>query len=160
LRLWPFGRKRDSDQPNAKARGGQFWSAPPGSPANLPGSQMGPPEGLSSSPRAVFRRSSVAGPEPEAREDPLHLDEFRVDPDFSHIWVESQDKCRYLCQRRECLYLCPGGVFVSAGGEKGPLIQVRYERCLECGACQMFCPGGNVHLEFPRGGYGIIHRYG
>lgn len=160
MRLWPFGSKRDSTQAKAKEKGRQFWPAQRKSLANLTGSQGDASEEVSGSSRGMFRRSPVAGPDPQARGEPLHLDEFRVDPDFSHVWVESQDKCRYLCQRRECLYLCPGGVFVSVGGEKGPLIQVRYERCLECGACQMFCPGSNIHLEFPRGGYGIIHRYG
>ncbi|MCL4426583.1 MAG: 4Fe-4S dicluster domain-containing protein [Firmicutes bacterium] len=92
--------------------------------------------------------------------DPWPRDEFRLDDGFAHLWIENQEKCRHLCERQECLYLCPSRVFTMGQGEKGEVVLAEYGRCLECGACQMFCPGGNIYLEYPRGGFGVIHKHG
>jgi ferredoxin-like protein FixX len=36
---------------------------------------------------------------------------------------------------------------------------VDYTRCVECGACQYSCINQNIHLEYPRGGFGVVFLY-
>lgn len=36
----------------------------------------------------------------------------------------------------------------------------RPERCVECGACRIVCPYGNIDWHYPRGGFGIVYRFG
>lgn len=78
-----------------------------------------------------------------------------VDPLRSHVSLRDPAACARSCPERCCLYLCPAAVFDPR--EPG---RIWYERCVECGACRLFCPLGNVVLDHPRGGYGIRHRYG
>ncbi|MGM0540615.1 MAG: ferredoxin family protein, partial [Thermodesulfobacteriota bacterium] len=44
--------------------------------------------------------------------------------------------------------------------EEGGMINVAYEGCLECGSCRIGCPRMNIQWQFPRGGYGIRHKFG
>jgi len=39
-------------------------------------------------------------------------------------------------------------------------IVVQYTQCIECGACRIACPCDNIYFDYPRGGFGVIHRYG
>jgi ferredoxin like protein len=32
--------------------------------------------------------------------------------------------------------------------------------CLECGTCRVVCAPGNVDWDYPRGGYGILFKFG
>lgn len=80
----------------------------------------------------------------------------RVDPSFAHVSLRDPSACSR-CPDRCCTYLCPAGVF-TWDAPAAPA--VRYERCVECGACNLFCPRDNVELTTPRGGFGIHHRFG
>jgi ferredoxin like protein len=37
---------------------------------------------------------------------------------------------------------------------------VNHEGCLECGTCRIGCPHLNIDWRFPKGGYGISHKFG
>lgn len=50
------------------------------------------------------------------------------------------------------LHVCPSGVFVWDEG--AGRMEVLWQRCVECGACEPACPQ-EVEFTFPRGGYGI-----
>ena len=39
-------------------------------------------------------------------------------------------------------------------------VAVRFENCLECGACRLVCPHANITWRYPMGGMGICYRYG
>lgn len=84
----------------------------------------------------------------------LALDVFKLDQD-SHIQVD-QEICRAECERKYCLYICPGKVYDL--GPEGEVV-VRYERCLECGTCSIACPQ-SIRWDYPRGGFGVQHRFG
>ncbi len=88
-------------------------------------------------------------------EDKLFLDRFRVDED-PHIRILDGAVCRDRCPEQSCLYLCPAHVFRL---EKDR-IQVAYEGCLECGSCRIGCPHLNIGWRFPKGGYGVSHKFG
>lgn len=85
------------------------------------------------------------------------VDTFRIDR-LPHVYVRDPDACLEACGDRPCTFLCPAGVFDWRGDGAVPPLIVRYEQCVECGACRLFCAG--VEFDYPRGGYGLIDRYG
>ena len=87
-------------------------------------------------------------------EDKLFLDRFKVDEE-SHLRITDADRCRQ-CADRPCLYLCPANVYRL----EGDCVSVNHEGCLECGSCRVACPLLNIDWRFPRGGYGISHKFG
>jgi ferredoxin like protein len=88
-------------------------------------------------------------------EDKLFLDRFRVDEE-SHLRLIDPDVCLTDCTDQPCLYICPANVYKL---EKDR-ISIAYEGCLECGSCRIGCPHFNIDWHFPRGGYGISHKFG
>ena len=88
-------------------------------------------------------------------EDKLFLDRFNVDEE-SHLRLLEPDVCFEWCDDQPCLYICPANVYKLDGDR----ISVNYEGCLECGSCRVGCPHCNIEWRFPRGGYGIRHKFG
>lgn len=88
-------------------------------------------------------------------QDKLFLDRFKVDEE-SHLRIVNGEKCLKECEGQACLHLCPANVYRL----EGERITVNYEGCLECGSCRIGCPHLNIEWRFPRGGYGISHRFG
>lgn len=96
---------------------------------------------------------------PETRrriEAKLYLDRFQAD-ESSHIRIIDQDTCRR-CPEKWCNYLCPAAVYEYDTGVDRNLVS--YEGCVECGTCRIGCPYRNIDWQFPRGGFGIQHRFG
>ncbi len=87
-------------------------------------------------------------------EDKLFLDRFRVEEE-SHLKITDADKCKQ-CEDQPCLNLCPANVYRLEDG----CIMVNYEGCLECGSCRIACPKLNIDWNYPRGGFGISHKFG
>ena len=88
-------------------------------------------------------------------EDKLFLDRFKVEEE-SHLRILDERKCVEDCQGQPCLYFCPANVYRLEQDR----ISVSYEGCLECGSCRIACPQLNVEWRFPKGGYGISHKFG
>ena len=88
-------------------------------------------------------------------EDKLFLDRFKVDSE-SHLRIVDGEKCLKQCREQACLYLCPANVYRLEGDR----ISVNYEGCLECGSCRIGCRHLNIEWRFPRGGYGVSHKFG
>jgi ferredoxin like protein len=88
-------------------------------------------------------------------EDKLLLDRFRVD-EQSHLRIIDGELCLHGCFDQVCLVICPANVYKL---EKDR-VSVAYEGCLECGSCRIGCPHFNIEWRFPRGGYGISHKFG
>jgi len=88
-------------------------------------------------------------------EDKLFLDRFKVDEE-SHLKIKNSDICKNQCPDQPCLTICPANVYRLEGDR----IAVNYEGCLECGSCRIGCPNLNIEWRFPRGGYGISHKFG
>lgn len=89
-------------------------------------------------------------------EDKLFLDRFQVDAK-SHLKILDSRTCAKDCQGQPCLYFCPARVYTLGDNME---INVAYEGCLECGSCRIGCPHLNIEWRFPRGGYGIRHKFG
>lgn len=92
---------------------------------------------------------------PSAR---IGLTEFHPDDAWQHIVIADPESCRR-CPAKNCLRVCPSGVFHWDNFPDHP-VAVRYEQCVECGACRLACPEEVIEFTYPRGGYGVLFRHG
>ena len=89
-------------------------------------------------------------------EDKLFLVRFQPDT-HSHIRLIDPDRC-YECEKRPCTYVCPAKVY--QWDERERKIKIAYEGCLECGTCIYADPYDNIDWKNPRGGFGVMYKYG
>jgi ferredoxin like protein len=87
-------------------------------------------------------------------DDCLSRVRYKVDTDRPHIRVD-ESACR-TCDHRRCINVCPAGVY-SWSNQR---MSVRWERCLECGACRVVCEPEVLSWKYPCGGFGISYRMG
>ncbi len=88
------------------------------------------------------------------QEQKPELDKVKIKPySESHIVLASDKPCRDRCQVRPCLSVCPGEVYVW--DDQKEIVEVRYQRCFECGACMIVCP--NILFSYPPGGFGVLY---
>jgi len=91
-------------------------------------------------------------------EDKLFLDGIKPDESQSHLKIVDQAVCLQRCgeRGRPCTLVCPAKVYTW---EENKTV-VAYNNCLECGACRIYCPFGNIDWDYPRGGFGISYKQG
>ena len=77
--------------------------------------------------------------------------------DYSHITIKDRDVCRKTCVKKPCTAHCPSRVYWWREDVKE--LEVRYWQCLECGASLLICPYKNIAWSYPRGGYGVEHKF-
>ena len=73
-----------------------------------------------------------------------------------HIRVDVE-LCRE-CLKRVCTYICPADVYVWNEAENR--LEIRYEDCLECGACRVACGMHSIEWSNPVWGAGIVYKNG
>lgn len=56
-----------------------------------------------------------------------------------------------------CVIVCGGEVFKI---KKKKAVVVQIENCLECGNCEVACLRNAIHFRVPKGGTGIVYKYG
>lgn len=84
---------------------------------------------------------------PDNIDDKLSLIKYKTDKK-SHLRVD-QDICNK-CKSKCCTHICPADVY-NWSEEKNTL-EIRYENCLECGACRICCPHKCIDWQYPDGG--------
>lgn len=89
-------------------------------------------------------------------EDKLFLNRYQPDKE-SHLKVIDQGKCLD-CRDKPCTYICPARVYIW--DEKEKEIKTAYEGCVECGTCRYGCAHDNISWHNPRGGFGILYKFG
>ncbi len=62
------------------------------------------------------------------------------------------------CEYRPCINTCPAGVYEWLK-EEGRLL-VKYENCLECGACRIICEKKSLEWDYPKGTKGVMFKRG
>lgn len=62
------------------------------------------------------------------------------------------------CKEKFCTYICPANVYEWNQSKSAMLI--RYENCLECGACKIACDKKNILWRYPNAEYGVKYRNG
>ena len=91
-------------------------------------------------------------------EEKLYQNRYRVDHGRPHIRILKPDVCRSDCGTQQCTYVCPAGCYKAEGN--GTVILIT-DGCLECGSCRIICDEHrNVEGEYPRGGHGILFKFG
>ena len=73
----------------------------------------------------------------------------------SHLIQKDAEVC-LKCEKKWCTIFCPSDTY-SWENEK---LHIAFENCLECGACRIGCPYMNIEWRYPRGGFGIRHKFG
>ena len=74
----------------------------------------------------------------------------------SHLSVDN-DICMR-CNNKFCTFICPANVY-EWNDEKCTMI-IRYENCLECGACKIACEKNNILWQYPNSEYGVKFKKG
>ena len=74
----------------------------------------------------------------------------------SHLEVNN-DICK-TCKEKFCTSICPANVYEWI--EKENTLTIRYENCLECGACKIACDKKNIQWRYPNADYGIKYKNG
>lgn len=91
-------------------------------------------------------------------EDKLFQNRYKVDAGRPHIRIKDAAICSNDCQGQACTYICPANCYKAEGNRSVTLIT---DGCLECGSCRVICTEhSNVAWEYPRGGYGILFKFG
>ncbi len=55
-------------------------------------------------------------------------------------------------------HLCPAGCYSKT---KTGQVELTADGCLECGTCRVLCEeSGEITWNYPRGGYGILFKFG
>jgi len=91
-------------------------------------------------------------------EEKLFQNRYRVDNGRPHISIKDADLCLYKCEAQPCTYCCPAACYTKEGDGSVVLIT---DGCLECGTCRVICnEHENVDWEYPRGGFGILFKFG
>ncbi|HLN23485.1 MAG TPA: ferredoxin family protein [Patescibacteria group bacterium] len=90
-------------------------------------------------------------------EEKLFQNRYLVDEGNPHITIKDADICRSSCAQ-PCTFCCPAGCY-ALDGQGG--VQLTTDGCLECGTCRIICSDhNNVAWEYPRGGYGVLFKFG
>lgn len=89
-------------------------------------------------------------------EEKLFQNRYRVDTGRPHIAVRDAKTC-VSCGGKACTVCCPAGCWRidDSGG-----IELVVDGCLECGTCRLICDQNNVDWNYPRGGFGILFKFG
>jgi len=88
-------------------------------------------------------------------EERLFQNRYRVDVGRPHIHIREQATCSR-CETRPCIVCCPAGCWRPDEGE----VDVVVDGCLECGTCRVVCTPQNVDWDYPRGGFGVLFKFG
>lgn len=89
-------------------------------------------------------------------EDKLYFNRFVVDAGKPHISVRPHKIPS--AQLRSLEYICPAGCY--SANDQGQ-IEIAPDGCLECGTCRIVTSAtGEVEWNYPRGGFGILYKFG
>ncbi len=74
----------------------------------------------------------------------------------SHLSVDNAECMK--CKEKYCTFICPANVY--EWNENKCSMTVRYENCLECGACKTACDKKNICWKYPPAEYGVKFKNG
>ena len=95
-----------------------------------------------------------------------HLGQMNIDeklytvkytPDTESHLLPVQECCR-VCESKICTIICPAKVY--EWDENKQKLIVKYENCLECGACRIACESSSLGWEYPKGTKGVTFKQG
>ncbi|PMS31193.1 ferredoxin like protein [Trinickia symbiotica] len=91
-------------------------------------------------------------------EEKLFQNRYRVDTGRPHVQIRNADVCTDECGEKSCTFVCPASCYrVESNGT----VTLIADGCLECGSCRILCADhDNIEWEYPRGGHGILFKFG
>jgi ferredoxin like protein len=90
-------------------------------------------------------------------EEKLFQNRYKVDHGRPHIQIKDALVCN-TCQSQACTFVCPAACYKAEGNRT---VTLTTDGCLECGSCRVICTEhANVAWEYPRGGHGILFKFG
>lgn len=89
-------------------------------------------------------------------EEKLFQNRYYVDAGHPHIRIRDEATC-IQCSLQSCVTCCPAGCWRR---EEDGRIELVVDGCLECGTCRIVCEPKNVDWNYPRGGFGILFKFG
>jgi ferredoxin like protein len=89
-------------------------------------------------------------------EDKLYLNRYLVDSGRAHIKVRPHTKPSP--QLLSLLNVCPAHCYeLNSAGQ----VEITTDGCVECGTCRIVAePTGDIEWNYPRGGYGVLFKFG
>lgn len=91
-------------------------------------------------------------------EEKLFQNRYRVDEGRPHIYINDPQICANSCATQSCTFACPAACYAK---DEGGGVLLTTDGCLECGTCRVICSDHhNVNWSYPRGGHGILFKFG
>lgn len=89
-------------------------------------------------------------------EDKLFQNRYLVDAGRPHIKVRDHVvPSPALLSLTKC---CPAGCYATNDAGQ---VEIAADGCMECGTCRVLCePSGDIEWNYPRGGYGVLFKFG
>lgn len=89
-------------------------------------------------------------------EDKLYQNRYLVDAGRAHIKVRPHTTPSAALVA--LLTACPARCYQR--NDKGQ-VEITADGCMECGTCRVIAePGGDIEWSYPRGGYGVLFKFG
>ena len=89
-------------------------------------------------------------------EQKLFQNRYIVDGGRPHIVVKPHSKPSK--RLLSLVHACPAGCYKE--NEAGQ-VEISTDGCLECGTCRVVCAStGEIEWTYPRGGYGVMFKFG
>ena len=89
-------------------------------------------------------------------EEKLYQNRYLVDAGKPHIVIEPHEK-----PSKNLLAMttaCPAGCYTENSMGQ---VEITPDGCLECGTCRVLCEAaGDIRWNYPRGGYGVLFKFG
>ena len=89
-------------------------------------------------------------------EEKLFQNRYLVDSGRAHIKVSPHE--RPSTNLVALTKICPAGCYtLSESGQ----VEIVPDGCFECGTCRVLCEAsGEIEWNYPRGGYGVLFKFG
>lgn len=89
-------------------------------------------------------------------EEKLYQNRYLVDEGRPHVQVVNP--ARTSPALRSLVNICPAGCWSL---QEDGTVTATLDGCLECGTCRIVCaPTGDLTWSYPRGGHGILYKFG
>ena len=89
-------------------------------------------------------------------EEKLYQNRYLVDAGRPHITVHPHEKPSKALL--SLTHTCPAGCYSLNGTGQ---VEITVDGCVECGTCRVVTAGtGEVEWNYPRGGFGILYKFG
>jgi ferredoxin like protein len=89
-------------------------------------------------------------------EEKLFQNRYLVDAGRPHIKVKAHTKPSKALAA--LTHACPAGCY--SFNDRGQ-VEITADGCMECGTCRIVCAEtGEIEWNYPRGGYGVMYKFG